>query len=153
MLNNSMRPNAGRQKGRELNDVIRNSCMLALALVLAACVTTRPQVDKESVEDFVSVRGLEQVDSIRTNTSEGYYELNEHYVIFQTRRGDYLFEFARRCWELGERRVTADKRWDNNTIRARFDTLRGCRIARIYGLTDAEAEELKQLGEAPGSRN
>lgn len=133
--------------------MMRITCLLAMALFLAACVTARPQIDKEAVEDFVSVRGLEQVDRIRTDTSEGYYELNEYFVIYQTRRGDYLFEFARRCWELDDRRVTPDERWDHNTIRARFDTLRGCRIANIYGLTEAEAEELKQLGDAPGHHN
>lgn len=127
--------------------------MLAVALVLGACATARPQIDKEAIEDFISVRSLEQVDRIRTDTSEGFYELNQYYVIYQTRRGDYLFEFARRCWELGERRVTPDERWDNNAIRARFDTLRGCRIANIYELTETDAEELKQLGEAPGRRN
>ena len=133
--------------------MIRIISLLAAGLVLGACATARPQIDKEAVEDFVSVRGLEQVDRIRTGTSEGYYELNEHFVIYQTHRGDYLFEFARRCWELGEQRVTPDERWDNNTIRARFDTLRGCRIANIYSLTETDAEELKQLGDAPGSRN
>ena len=132
---------------------MRISCILAMALVLGACATARPQIDEEAVEDFISVRGLEQLDRIRTDTSEGYYELNEYFVIYQTRRGDYLFEFARRCWELDDRRIRPDERWDNNTIRARFDTLRGCRIANIYRLTETDAEELKQLGEAPGRRN
>jgi hypothetical protein len=118
-----------------------------------ACATARPQVDKEAVDDFVSVRALEEVDKIRTDSSDSYHELNEYYVIYQTRKGDYLFQFPRRCWELDERRVTPDKRWEGNTIRARFDTLRGCRIDKIFGLTEADAEELKQLGEAPGNRN
>ena len=132
---------------------MRNSLALLAMLTLVACATARPQIDKEAVDDFVSVRGLEEVDKIRTDTAQGYYELNAYYVIYQTRRGDYLFQFARRCWELDERRVTPDKRWDDNTIRARFDTLRGCRIEKIYSLTEAEAEELKQLGEAPGSQD
>ena len=133
--------------------MVRNTVMLLAAMVLAACATARPEIDKEAIDDFVSVRGLEEVDSIRTDTSDGYYELNNYYVIYQTRRGDYLFQFARRCWELDERRVTPDQRWDRNTIRARFETLRGCRINKIYGLTETDSEELKQLGDAPGSQN
>lgn len=133
--------------------MVRNVLLFAAMLVLVACASTRPQIDKEAVEDFVSVRGLEEVDKVRTDTSEGYHELNEYYVIYQTRRGDYLFQFARRCWELNEQRITPDTRRDGNTIRARFDTLRGCRIDKIYGLTETDADELKQLGEAPGSRN
>lgn len=132
---------------------MKHTLLFAAMLALVACATARPQIDKEAVDDFVSVRGLEEVDKIRTDTAQGYYELNEYYVIYQTRRGDYLFQFARRCWELDERRVTPDQRWDGNTIRARFDTLRGCRIEKIYGLTETDAEELKQLGEAPGSQN
>lgn len=133
--------------------MMRIICMLAVALVLGACATARPKIDKEAVEDFVSVRGLEEVDKIRTDTRDGYYELNNYYVIYQTGRGDFLFEFSRRCWELDEQRVTPDDRWDGNTIRARFDTLRGCRISKIYGLTETDADELKQLGEPPGSHN
>ena len=38
-------------------------------------------------------------------------------------------------------------------MRAKFDTIRGCRIAAIYALDEAEAAELKNIGEAPGSRN
>ena len=46
-----------------------------------------------------------------------------------------------------------DKRHDANTIRSRFDTIRGCRIAEIYALDEVEAEEIKNIGEAPGTRN
>lgn len=124
---------------------------LMIALVaMSACATTQPEVDKASVEDFIAVRELPQLDRIRTDSTDGWYELNNYYVIYQTRRGDYLFQFARRCWELDDQRVTPDKRWDAKTIRARFDTLRGCRIEKIFGLTETDSAELKQLGESPG---
>jgi hypothetical protein len=129
---------------------MRTTLLLIGLLVLSACATTHREVDKASVEDFIAVRELPELDKIRADSTDGWYELNNHYVIYQTRRGDYLFQFARRCWELDEHRVTPDKRWDANTIRARFDTLRGCRIDKIYGLTENDADELKQLGESPG---
>lgn len=129
---------------------MRQTLLLAALIVLSGCATSHPEVDKASVEDFIAVRELPQLDKIRTDSSDGWYELNNYYVIYQTRRGDYLFEFARRCWELDDQRVTPDARWDAQTIRARFDTLRGCRIEQIFGLTEADVTELKQLGESPG---
>lgn len=129
---------------------MKYTLLFAAAFVLAACATTPQEVDKEAVEDFIAVRNLPEVDKIRSDSTDGWYELNNYYVIYQTRRGDYLFQFARRCWELDEQRVTADKRWDANTVRARFDTLRGCRIDKIFSLTETDADELKQLGSAPG---
>ena len=46
-----------------------------------------------------------------------------------------------------------DRRNDANTLRARFDTIRGCRIHRIFALNEGEVAELENIGEAPGSRN
>lgn len=130
---------------------MKHTLLFAAAFVLVACATTPQEVEKEAVEDFIAVRNLPEVDKIRSDSTDGWYELNNYYVIYQTRRGDYLFQFARRCWELDEQRVTADKRWDANTVRARFDTLRGCRIDKIFSLTETDADELKQLGSAPGN--
>jgi len=126
----------------------------AAAFLLGACATMQPEVDRQAVADFVSVRELPELDAIRLDTSnDSWYELNQHYVIYETRRGSYLFQFSRRCWELDEQRVVADRRWDANTLRARFDTLRGCRIDSIFGLTEADVIELKDLGKAPGSQD
>jgi hypothetical protein len=127
---------------------------MVLAALLAACATqTGPGPDREAVQDFVAVRGLEEVDEIRTDTSNSWEELNNYYLIYKARRAEYLVEFTRKCWELDEQRVIADKRWDARTIRARFDTIRGCRISKIYALTEGELIELRELGESPGSRN
>lgn len=128
--------------------------LMVLAALLAACATqTGPGPDREAVQDFVAVRGLEEVDEIRTDTSNSWEELNNYYLIYKARRAEYLVEFTRKCWELDEQRVIADKRWDARTIRARFDTIRGCRISKIYALTEGELIELRELGESPGSRN
>jgi hypothetical protein len=129
---------------------MRLTLLIAALVVIAGCAATKPEVDKASVEDFIAVRELPEVDSIRTDSTDGWYELNNYYVIYQTRRGEFLFQFARRCWELDEQRVTPDQRWDANTVRARFDTLRGCRIDKIFGLTETDVTELKQLGDSPG---
>ena len=133
---------------------MRTTMLLVLAMLLAACATqTGPGPDREAVQDFVAVRGLEAVNEIRTDTSNSWEELNNYYLIYKARRAEYLVEFTRKCWELDDQRIIADKRWDARTIRARFDTIRGCRIGKIYGLTEGEAIELRELGETPGSRN
>jgi hypothetical protein len=133
---------------------MRRTTLLPIALLMAACVSqSGPAADREAVQDFIAVRELEALDKIRTDSGDGFEELNEYYVLYKGRRAHYLFEFSRRCWELGDQRVVADERQDSRTIRARFETFRGCRIDKIYGLTEAESTELQQLGEAPGSRN
>ena len=58
-------------------------------------------------------------------------------------------QFGRRCPELADTDVVADRRWDAKKIRARFDTLRGCRIERIYALAEADALELEGIGRPP----
>lgn len=130
--------------------------VLISALVLGACATTKgPPPSREAVEDFIKVNQLESVDKAgSSHTGDGFSQINEYYVIFKGRRGDYLFEFVRRCFELRDNTVIVpDTRDDPNWIRARFDTLRGCRIAKIYSLNEAQVAELETLGEAPGDRN
>ena len=122
--------------------------------LLAACASQpEPAPEREAVQDFVAVRNLEELDQIRTETNDSWQELNDYYLIYKARRAEYLVEFSRACWELKDQQVVADKRWDSRTIRPRFDTMRGCRIGKIYSLTEAESIELRELGETPGSRN
>lgn len=134
-----------------------NKLILTLAAaVLASCAAPEETIgnDKEqAIRDFVAVRQLAEVDKVRTSNDDHYTELDPHFVIYETRRGDFLIEFSRACHELEESPVVADQRWDHNTMRARFDTLRGCRMAEIYALTEAEVAELEAIGEMPGSRN
>jgi hypothetical protein len=133
---------------------MRMTMLLLMTALLPACASqSRPEPEREAVQDFVAVRNLEEVDKIKTDTGDSWQELNAYYMIYKARRAKYLVELVRACWELEDQRVVADKRWDARTIRPRFDTIRGCRIAKIYGLTEADAIELNELGETPGSRN
>ena len=108
----------------------------------------------QAVQDFIEVRELESLDQLRSGTNDGWTAVGDQFVIYKGRRDEYLVEFARRCHELYDNsRITPDKRWESNVVRARFDTIRGCRITAIYALDEAEVVELKNIGEAPGSRN
>ena len=132
---------------------MRGLILTGLILALAGCATSKPTVDKEAVDDFIAVRGLESVDSIRTDSSDSWNDINLQNLIYDGRRDSYLIVFSRPCYELRDTRITPDRRYESNVIRARFDTIRGCRIDSIYALSEADEVELRQLGEAPGSRN
>ena len=88
------------------------------------------------------------------STRDSWKELGDYFVIYDAHRNSYLVEFVRACYELRDNTtITPDERWDTKWLRARFDTLRGCRIRKIYALTEADVVELGQIGESPGSRN
>jgi len=131
----------------------RTMFLLVTGLLAACASQPGPAPEREAVQDFVAVRNLEAPDQIRTDNNDSWQELNEYYLIYKARRAEYLVEFARACRALEDQRVVADHRWDARTIRARFDTIQGCRIGKIYSLTEAESIELRELGETPGSRN
>ena len=128
----------------------------AAAMLLSGCATQEreaTQDEEQAVRDYILVRGLEEVDRIRSSNSDGWDELDEYFIIYDTRRNTYLVEFNRACYELNDNRVTPDLRREANTIRARSDTIRGCQVDKIFVLTEADVAELKSLGESPGSRN
>ncbi len=128
----------------------------AAAMLVSGCATQERAVtqdEEQAVRDYILVRGLEEVDRIRSSNSDSWDELDEHFIIYDTRRNAYLVEFNRACYELNENRVTPDLRREANTIRARSDTIRGCQVDKIFALTKADVAELKSLGEVAGSRN
>jgi len=128
--------------------------LVAAALSIAACSSTSQMPQEiEAVRDYIAATELEEVTEFRLREQLHYTYVNDRYVSIDTRRGDYLVEFLRNCWELRENQVTpemVDIRRDNNYLRARFDTIRGCRISTIYEITEDQRKELKALGDAPG---
>ena len=133
---------------------------IALAGVLAACAGQESKEPSEAdqavqaVRDLIEVRGLQEVDHMRSFGRDSWESIENWFLIYTTRRDTYLVEFDRRCWELDDdTRIVADERWDANKVRARFDTIRGCRIGKLYALNEEDVAELKNIGEAPGERN
>jgi len=126
------------------------------AALLTACASQEDPLTydtEQAVRDFIQVRQLEQTDKVRTSKDDQWQDIDQNFVLYLKRREAFLFEFTRRCHELAEYPVVPDRRDSSNTIRAKFDTLRGCRIASIYPLTEDEVAELRDIGESPGSRN
>jgi hypothetical protein len=121
--------------------------LVASLALLAACAGT-PEIpsDVQAVRDYVDVGALEQTDRIRTHGSDEWTPLTDYYALYKSRDGRYLLEFNRMCRELTDNtRITPDRRYDHNVMRRGIDTLRGCRIDRMYPLTEAQALEIEAL--------
>ena len=129
--------------------------LTAIILALTACASQEDALTRDTeqaVRDFVAVRELAETDKIRTQNQDHWDEIDQNFIIYKKRDQAFLVEFARRCRELDEYPIVADVR-NGNEIRARFDTIRGCRIAKMFPLTEGEVIELEAIGESPGSRN
>lgn len=126
-------------------------CSVALAAMLYGCAGLDAPPDTrvdDGVKDFIKVEELTEVDVIRRRDDIRLHSLSDHFVIAKVRQANYLIAYRSRCRDLPNREVTPDYRHEGNTIRARFDTLRGCHIDEIYTISEAQADELKQLGDA-----
>lgn len=120
-------------------------------LLLAACATSHQEERINAVKDFIEVAELAEVDSISTFHSVGQDVLNDEYVIVSVRDEEFLLEYARRCVEDPfTKRVNPDVRSDARRLYAGIDTFRGCRIKALYPITPGQAEELREMGTAPG---
>ena len=120
--------------------------LASLALVAACAGTPETPPDTQAVRDYVEVGELGQVDQIRTHGSDKWSPLTDHYALYKSRDGRYLLEFNRICRELTDNtRITPDRRYDHNVMRRGIDTLRGCRIDKMYPLTEAQALEIEAL--------
>ena len=137
----------------------RSSALITIAFataLLSACASqdrATTQDTEQAVRDFIDVRELAEAEDMRTSNNDSWEEIDENFIIYEARSETYLLEFVRRCHELNQVPVVPDVRKSGNTVRARFDTLRGCRIAKMFPLTEGEVAELKAIGESPGSRN
>jgi hypothetical protein len=122
-----------------------------LLMLFAGCATSSETEISNAVSDYIKAAELEERDSIRTMGDWSHRVISQRYATLETKKEKFLVEFSRRCHELTQNEVTPDIRYDNNILRSRFDTIRGCRIGRIYAIDKGQAEELLNLGEAPGN--
>ena len=130
---------------------MKSIIMFGVIVFLSACASTSDQHITDAVADFIQVAELTPKDSIRTRRGYNYTVISERYVVLKSHNDYYLAEFTRDCRELNDQtRVPPDYRYDANVLRARFDTIRGCRIAKLFTIEEWQAEELETLGDAPG---
>ena len=124
--------------------------VIALTVLLSSCATSSESEISDAVSDYIKAAELKDQDSIRTMGKFSHHIISQRYVTLETHQENFLVAFSRRCHELTQNVVTPDFRYEQNILRARFDTIRGCRIGRIYAIDKGQAEELRNLGEAPG---
>ena len=124
---------------------------LVIPMLLIACATTGQEERINAVKDFIEVNELEKADAIRTFDRLDQHVLNERFVIVSTRKEQYLLEYPYPCRDDPMTRLPRpDIRRDATAIYAGSDTFRGCQIRALYAISEDQAEELKNLGEAPG---
>lgn len=99
----------------------------------------------EAIEDFIKVTELEPVDRIRTSGQLQHDVITDDYIFVRDRRKTWLIEFVHTCYDIDGQRVEPDIRYDSRELRARFDTIRGCRIRSIYPVTEGMVEEIDAL--------
>jgi len=128
----------------------RYAC-LSVLMFLTACATTGQEEQINATKDFVEVNELEKIAKVRTFDRIDQHVLNDRYVILSTRREQYLLEYSYPCRDDPmTRRPRPDIRRDSSAIYAGSDTFRGCQIRALYPITEDQAEELENIGEAPG---
>lgn len=118
-----------------------------LTLLLFGCAAQPASRVTEEIADFIAVSELKPLDRVRFRTQFNYEYLSDDYVVLKARGDNYLVEFQRRCRELKEHEIEPDIRFDRNTLRAGFDTIRGCRIGRMFAIDEAQAMELEFLAD------
>ena len=128
---------------------------LILASILLAGCATQEVADEEStqdrvqaIRDYIAVRGLEEVRRISASNTENSLPLTQYFVFYVGSLETHLIEFERRCWRNGP-----DDRRSARYIHADFDTVRGCRVVRIYKVTEEEIAELESIQAGVGSYN
>ena len=132
------------------------TAVIAVSLMLVAACAGTPEIppDTQAVRDYVAVGELQETDRIRTHGSDAWAPLTLHFAMYKARDGHFLLEFSRLCREMFDRTsVTPDRRYDHNVMRRGIDTLRGCRIDRMYPLTEAQKQEIEALVKSAGSGN
>jgi len=104
--------------------------------------------ENDAVEDYIKVAELREIDAIRSSRQLHYKSITEKYIIIDDGKKSYVVVFASACRELDDHRmVTPDIRHERHTLRARFDTFRGCRIQALYEIGEGQAQEIVNLGQ------
>jgi len=129
--------------------MIRFTVVLILTILAGCAARPGPDTD-QAVADFINVSELEELRTVRTRHQYSYTQVTERYIVLKERKERYLVEFSRRCRELNEDQITPDIRRESNVLRSGADTIRGCHIKRMFAIDIGQAEELLQLGKAPG---
>lgn len=134
------RSNRGMESG-----LVRFVAALLLAM-LAACAAEPETRTDDAMADFIGVSELEEASKATMRQQFALTEITDRYVVLKAHKDHYLVEFRHRCYARDGGEITPDIRRERNVLRPGVDTIRGCRIGRIFVIDEAQAQELQQLG-------
>ena len=123
--------------------------IIMAAAALFGCAVQPGPTKGDAIADFISANELEALDVVRFRDQFHYKQLTEDYLVLTAREDYYLAEFRRRCRELNTNEISPDLRYDRNKLRAGIDTIRGCRIERLFAIDKGQAQELEHIGKEP----
>jgi hypothetical protein len=125
--------------------------IVTAATLVASCAAHTPTSEPDAIRDLIAVAGLYEVRGFRVKDQLHYDYVNDWYVTVSERRQDYLVGFRSPCRALKNRShssYTVDYRFDAHSFRAKHDTIRGCRVDKIYEVSDVQLLEIRRLREA-----
>ena len=109
----------------------------------------------EELRVYVDEVKPEPVPTIRYEEPLRWKALNSFFAIAETRNGPHLIEMSWECDDLHSNQIyadMADRRSKRGILRAKIDTLRGCRIENFYKLPEVEAVEREDDGTTQSDR-
>ena len=98
----------------------------------------------EELREYIDKVQPEAVYLVRFKGQLRWTAINDYFAIMDTRDGPHLIELSWQCRDLGSNEIyvdMADRREKIGILRARVDTLRGCRIENFYKLPAVETVE------------
>jgi len=99
----------------------------------------------EDLREYLDKVKPEPVYSIRYREPLRWRVLNNYFATVETLDGPHLVELSWECKDLTSNQIygdMADRRRTRGLLRARADTLRGCRIESFYKLPETKAVEI-----------
>ncbi len=126
-------------------------------VLLMGCASDKPEEDRrppggpgrasaEELREYLDKVQPEAVHVVRFKEPLRWKAINYYFAIMETRDGPHLVELSWECKDVGSNQIfsdMADRREKRGILRARVDTLRGCRIENFYKLPETGAVELK----------
>ncbi len=128
--------------------------LLALMGLMLGCATQedprRPpggagRASAEDLREYLDKVQPEPVYSIRYREPLRWKALNNYFATVETLDGPHLVELSWECNDLTKNQIygdMADRRRTRGLLRARADTLRGCRIENFYKLPELKTVEI-----------
>ena len=98
----------------------------------------------EELREYIDKVQPEAVHVVRYKEPLRWKAINDYFATMETRDGPHLIELSWKCRDLGSNEIyvdMADRRYMRGILRARVDTLRGCRIENFYKLPAVKTVE------------